>query len=82
MISATKPVLPLFHKTGQVINYWSRHQHGLWAITMADNQWSRRFFETNDFSRLNALMDSEQSQMPVLLSMGFFLRIGKDISIK
>ncbi len=82
MISATKPELPLFHKTGQVINYWSRHQHGLWAITMADNQWSRRFFETNDFSRLNALMDSEQSQMPVLLSMGFFLRIGKDISIK
>lgn len=76
-----EPEYPLFHRVGKCANYWSREEHGQYALYVDDNQWSRRFYETIPFTQIPTVVDSEMTQHPVELSRGHYLKIGTDIKL-
>lgn len=80
-ISINEPDRPLFHRFGKIANYWYRLEKGQYAVNVEDNQWSRLQSETIKLDLLPATCDSEDTQMPVILSPGFFYKIGTDITL-
>ena len=82
LISFEKPEYPLFHGIGKVVEYWDRHEHGQWGLSVDDNQWSKLVYHTAKPVDAVIMGDSEHTQKPVELSRAYFLKIRSDLSIK
>ena len=74
-----QPVYPLVTGLGRHPEYWSVYEDRQWAITIYDNLVFRRIYNTVNERALEGIDDGNDPMVRAVLSMAYFLEIGRDI---
>ena len=74
-----QPVYPLVTGLGRHPEYWSVYEDRQWAITIYDNLVFRRVYNTVNERALEGIDDGNDPMVRAVLSMAYFLEIGRDV---
>ena len=80
LVSNQEPKYPLVNGHGKIADYWSVEEDGRWALTVYDNRWHQRTYNTIDWRNADCVNKARQSQQTVIPSRAFFLKIGTDFN--
>ncbi|BDD79587.1 hypothetical protein [Burkholderia phage FLC9] len=78
LTSFVEPKYPLITGLGKVADYWSVEEDKQWAITVYDNKYNNRTYDTIDLKNAVMVNNARQSQDVVRHSRAYFLKIGTD----
>lgn len=79
LVSYQEPKYPLINGIGKVADYWSTFEDGKWSVTVYNNRWNWRTYNTTDWRNLPVVNKARQSYNPEQHSRAFFLKIGSDM---
>lgn len=78
LVSNQEPKYPLVNGHGKIADYWSVYEDGRWALTVYDNRWNHRTYNTVDWRNEVCVNSARQTQKVQEPSRAFFLKIGSD----
>jgi hypothetical protein len=78
LVSNQEPKYPLVNGHGKLADYWSVQEDGRWALTVYDNRWNQRTYNTVDWRNADCVNSARTSQEVSIPSRAFFLKIGTD----
>lgn len=79
LISYSEPTAPLMNGIGKLADYWSVEEDGQWALSVVDNYWWRRVYNTAPLLSQQGISDMRVPTDPVRHSRASFLLIGTDL---
>lgn len=79
LISYVEPLYPLVNGVGKLADYWSVYEDGQWALSVVDNRWHRRLYNTSPLLSQQGIADHRIATDPVRHSRAQFLLIGTDL---
>lgn len=81
LVSYVKAEFPLINGIGKVADYWATYEDKQWALTVQDNRWHRRVYDTFNPQEIQGISDNRRSTDPVRFSRARFLKIGTDLPV-
>lgn len=79
LVAYQEPKYPLVNGVGKIADYWSTWEDGKWSLTVYDNKWNWRTYNTVDWRNQQIVNKARQSMNPEQHSRAFFLKIGSDL---
>lgn len=80
LTSYEEPLYPLINGVGKIADYWAVEEDNQWALTVYDNHWHQRTYNTVDWRNARIVNQARKSQTPEYHSRASFLKIGCDIT--